>query len=218
MDTVKNLLVSAVFECISSEHISTVIDSGAFAIAHNLAMEDLDAYASKDPASVGKKDIVAMSSLSYSAVLHYRLASALMTHQANIPKKTLELYAAMITSRGKLKSGAEIHYSCKIGRRVILDHGFGTVIGETSVIGDDCYLLGGITLGAKGISNNPGEARHPIIGNNVQIGAFSRILGRIKIGDGVFIGPGCTVISDVPDGAKILNKEYRGQELLLMQG
>ena len=80
----------------------------------------------------------------------------------------------------------------------MLDHAVGTVIGETCVIGDDAYILGGVTLGAAGIANNPATARHPRLGDRVQVGAFARILGRVTIGDDVFIGPHCTITQDVP--------------------
>lgn len=100
-------------------------------------------------------------------------------------------------------SGAELHPSSQIGRRFILDHGFGTVFGETVSIGDDCYVLGGVTLGASGISGNPQGKRHPSIGNRVQLGAFSRIFGCVDIGDDVFIGPNCTITQNIPSGSKV---------------
>lgn len=100
-------------------------------------------------------------------------------------------------------SGAEVHFRSKIGARFIIDHGVGTVIGETSIIGDDCYILGGVTLGARGISSNASTQRHPKIGNRVQIGAFASVLGSVSIGDDAFIGPGCIVTKDVPPSARV---------------
>ncbi|MFC0691025.1 serine O-acetyltransferase [Paraburkholderia humisilvae] len=90
---------------------------------------------------------------------------------------------------------------CTIGKRFILDHGVGTVVGETAVIGDDCYILGGVTLGAVGIAGNPPGKRHPVLGDRVEVGAFTRILGRVEIGDEVFIGPHCVITQDVPSGS-----------------
>jgi serine O-acetyltransferase len=112
-------------------------------------------------------------------------------------------YASLVSSRGKMLSGAELHPRCSIGKRFVLDHGVGTVFGETAVVGDDCYVLGGVTLGAIGIAANPCGKRHPTIGNRVQIGAFARIFGCVNIGDDVFIGSHCTVTSDVPAGSKV---------------
>jgi serine O-acetyltransferase len=93
--------------------------------------------------------------------------------------------------------GAEIHFRSRIGARFIIDHGMGTVIGETSTIGDDCYVLGGVTW-APAVSVTTFEPRHPTLGNRVQIGAFASVLGAIHVGDGAFIGPGCIVTKDVP--------------------
>ncbi len=113
------------------------------------------------------------------------------------------MLAALITRRGKLLSGAEIHFNSRIGRRFVLDHGYGTVIGETSVIGDDCYILGGVTLGSRLIAANTQGPRHPNLGDRVQVGMNSSLLGHIRIADDVFIGSGCLVTQDVPAGQKI---------------
>ena len=80
----------------------------------------------------------------------------------------------------------------------------GTVIGETAVIGDDCYILGGVTLGASGIADNPRAKRHPTLGNRVQVGAFAQIFGPIHVGDDVFIGPHCTVTHDVAARSRVV--------------
>ena len=77
-------------------------------------------------------------------------------------------------------SGAEIHPAARIGRRFVLDHGYGTVIGETCEIGHDCYILCGVTLGARGIANNPDGKRHPRLGNNVEVGSGARVLGYVR--------------------------------------
>jgi serine O-acetyltransferase len=116
------------------------------------------------------------------------------------------MQAAIISNRGKLLSGAEIHHRCTIGRRFILDHGIGAVIGETTHIGDDCYVLGGVVLGATGISGNPFGKRHPTLGNRVQVGSFSSIFGPVSIGDDVFIGPHCVIKDDVPANAIVTLK------------
>ncbi|WP_246184271.1 serine O-acetyltransferase [Paraburkholderia bonniea] len=163
------------------------------------AHEDLHAFLSKDPAQHGSPIATLFGSTSYKATLHYRLAHALMTCAKldAAARHELEACAWLVSHRGKLLSGAEIHPGCDIGQRFILDHGWGTVIGETSVIGNDCYLLGGVTLGATGIANNTSMKRHPTLGDRVQIGAFSRIFGDIHIGDDVFVGAHCTVTQSI---------------------
>jgi len=114
-----------------------------------------------------------------------------------------EFLPAILSKRGKFLSGAEIHFRSNIGNRFVIDHGFGTVIGETSVIGDDCYILGGVILGATGICDNPDEPRHPVIGSRVQIGAGTSIFGRVYIGDDVFIGSKCIVTWNIPEGSEV---------------
>jgi serine O-acetyltransferase len=97
-----------------------------------------------------------------------------------------------------LLTGIEIHPGATIGRRVFIDHGMGIVIGETAVIGDDCTLYHGVTLG--GTSWNKGK-RHPTLGKGVVIGAGAKVLGPIVMGDGVKIGSNAVVVRDVPAGA-----------------
>ncbi len=92
----------------------------------------------------------------------------------------------------------EIHPAALIGDRVFIDHGAGVVIGETSVIGDDCTLYHGVTLGGQGTVID--GRRHPTIGNGVVVGAGAIILGPVTVGDGALIGAGAVVISDVPAG------------------
>ncbi|MBZ4200423.1 MAG: serine O-acetyltransferase [Methylotenera sp.] len=92
-------------------------------------------------------------------------------------------------------TGIEIHPGASIGHRVFIDHGMGVVIGETAVIGDDCTLYHGVTLG--GTSWNKGK-RHPTLENGVVIGAGAKILGPITLGAGAKIGSNAVVVKDVP--------------------
>ena len=95
-------------------------------------------------------------------------------------------------------TGIEIHPGATIGRRVFIDHGMGVVIGETAVIGDDCTLYHGVTLG--GTSWNKGK-RHPTLESGVVIGAGAKVLGPIIIGAGAKIGSNAVVVRDVKPGA-----------------
>ena len=95
-------------------------------------------------------------------------------------------------------TGIEIHPGAIIGRRVFIDHGMGVVIGETAVIGDDCTLYHGVTLG--GTSWNKGK-RHPTLEPGVVIGAGAKVLGPITVGKGAKIGSNAVVVRDVPPGA-----------------
>ncbi|RFU49664.1 serine O-acetyltransferase [Paraburkholderia sp. DHOC27] len=169
------------------------------------AQEDLAAFLEKDPAARHSSVAILIGYTSYKAVLHYRLAHALivMSEQDPAARDELALHALVVASRGKLLSGAEIHPRCQIGRRFVLDHGWGTVIGETTHIGDDCYVMAGVTLGATGIAANPAAKRHPTLGDRVQIGAFASVFGNIQIGDDVFVGAHCLITEDVPSNTSV---------------
>jgi serine O-acetyltransferase len=196
---IAHLMRAALMECTPPDVTRIVTAHGCFAQACLLAHEDLHAFCSKDPAQQGSASAVLVGSTSFKATLHYRLAHALIAMAGIGPhaRADMEAYASLVANRGKLLSGAEIHPRCAIGRRFILDHGWGSVIGETSVIGNDCYLLGGVTLGATGISGNPAGKRHPTLGDRVQIGAFARLFGDIRVGSDVFIGTHCCVTHDI---------------------
>lgn len=91
---------------------------------------------------------------------------------------------------GRITTGIEINLGAKLGKRLFIDHGMGVVIGETTIIGDDVVIYQGVTLGGTGKEK---KQRHPIIGNNVMIGAGAKILGAITIGDNVQIGANAVV-------------------------
>ena len=99
---------------------------------------------------------------------------------------------------GRGLTGIEIHPGATIGHRVFIDHGMGVVIGETAVIGDDCTLYHGVTLG--GTSWNKGK-RHPTLEQGVVIGAGAKVLGPITIGKNAKIGSNAVVVKDVPENA-----------------
>jgi serine O-acetyltransferase len=207
-DVVTNLLKAALMECCSPRFVDKTICHPCFEHAIREAEKDLDAFARKDPASHGSIEAIALGYTSYKAVAHYRLAHAMisMVPASDAERSELDASVFLISSRGKLMSGAEIHARCQIGRRFVLDHGCGTVIGETAVLGDDCYVLGGVTLGAAGIAGNAPGKRHPTLGNRVQVGAFSRIFGCVEIGDDVFIGPHCVIKEDIAAGSIVTLK------------
>lgn len=97
---------------------------------------------------------------------------------------------------GRFCTGIEIHPQAQIGKHLFIDHGMGVVIGQTAVIGDNCTIYHGVTLGGKG-NGGAGEKRHPTLGRDVVIGAGAQILGPIIIGEGARIGAGSVITSDV---------------------
>jgi serine O-acetyltransferase len=101
----------------------------------------------------------------------------------------------------RLLTGIEIHPGAEIGRRLFIDHGMGTVIGETAIVGDDVTLYQGVTLGGTGKEKGK---RHPTLGNNISIGSGAKLLGNITIGDNVRVGAGSVVLRNVPANSTIV--------------
>ncbi len=153
-------------------------------------IETLRAYQRRDPAARGKLEILLLYS-GVHATLYYRLAHWFHRHQ-------LCFLARCISQWARFWTGIEIHPGATIGRRLVIDHGTGIVIGETAEIGDDVLIYQGVTLGGTG--KDVGK-RHPTIGNNVMVGAGARVLGPITIHDNVRIAAGAVVLQDVPEGA-----------------
>ncbi len=108
--------------------------------------------------------------------------------------------ASFLARRTRRRYGVDIHPAATIGRRLMIDHGMGVVIGETAVIGDDCLIYQGVTLGMTG---KHGGKRHPTLGNNVMVGAGTIVLGDIHVGDNVKVAAGSVVVHDVPAGTTV---------------
>jgi len=117
--------------------------------------------------------------------------------------------ARFISHTGRFLTGIEIHPGAKLGRRFVIDHGMGVVIGETAEVGDDVYIYHQVTLG--GTSTAQGK-RHPTVGNNVIIGAGAKVLGAILIGDGARIGANAVVVAPVPAGTTVVGIPARPVE------
>lgn len=115
-------------------------------------------------------------------------------------KIKLFFVARLISEISRVLTLIEIHPGAKIGKRLVIDHGAGIVVGETAEIGDDCVLYHGVTLG--GVSNQPIK-RHPTLKNNVMIGAGAKILGPIVLESGVKVGANSVVMIGAPEGATV---------------
>jgi serine O-acetyltransferase len=140
----------------------------------------------KDPAMKSYLQILLFND-GFWAILWYKIAHYFYTHHM----KVIGLY---IMHRVKIKRGIEIHPACIIGKNLLIDHGIGVVIGETTIIGDNCVIYQGVTLGGTGKEKGK---RHPTIGNYVMIGAGAKILGNIYIGDNVKIGANAVVLNNI---------------------
>ena len=131
---------------------------------------------------------------SFKVMLHYRLA-----HKLYLSEKYF--LARWISQRAVRKTGIEIHPGAQIGKGLFIDHGNGVIIGETTIIGDNCTLYQGVTLGGTG--KELGK-RHPTVGNNVMISAGAKVLGSFRIGDNSKIGAGSVVLHEVPPNSTVV--------------
>ncbi|MCB1773260.1 MAG: serine O-acetyltransferase [Gammaproteobacteria bacterium] len=149
--------------------------------------EDVRVVFDRDPAARSTLEILTAYP-GLHAVMFHRLSHWLW----NAGAKWL---ARLLSHIGRWLTGIEIHPGAVIGRRFFIDHGMGVVIGETAVIGDDCTLYHGVTLG--GTSWQKGK-RHPTLENDVVVGAGAKVLGPIVIGRGARIGSNAVVLREVP--------------------
>ena len=149
--------------------------------------ETVEAYKARDPAARSTLEVLLLYP-GIKAVRSHRRAHWCYTHG-------LKFLARLISQRSRHRTGIEIHPGAKIGRRLVIDHGMGIVIGETAEIGDDCLIYHGVTLGGTG--KDVGK-RHPTIGNNVLIGTGAKVLGPFKVGDNSRIAANSVVLSKIP--------------------
>ena len=147
----------------------------------------LAAYQRRDPAARSKLEIFLLYP-GVHAVLWHRVAHWLYVRRHFF-------LARWVSQHARKKTGIEIHPGATIGRRLVIDHGMGIVIGETTEIGDDCLLYQGVTLGGTG--KDQGK-RHPTLGDNVMVGSGARVLGPFKVGDNARIAAGAVVLREVP--------------------
>ena len=150
--------------------------------------ETIAAYQARDPAARSWLEILLLYP-GIKAVHSPRLAHWCYRHN-------LKFLARAISQRSRRRTGIEIHPGATIGRRLVIDHGMGIVIGETAEIGDDCLIYHGVTLGGTG--KDVGK-RHPTIGNNVLIGTGAKVLGPIKVGDNSRIAANSVVLREIPE-------------------
>ncbi len=151
---------------------------------------DLRAALQRDPAARSALDVV-LSYPGFHAVAAHRFIHAL--HRTGIP-----LLPRWLSTVNRFLTGIEIHPNARIGRGFFIDHGMGVVIGETAIVGDNCTIYQGVTLGGTSLSHGK---RHPTLGNNVTVGVGAALLGAITIGDNAKIGGGSVVVRDVPANA-----------------
>lgn len=155
--------------------------------------EDVEAMKSRDPAARSTAEIVMCYPGVHAIWLHR------MSHR--LWRRGHKLSARFLSHVTRFFTGIEIHPGATIGRRFVIDHGMGIVIGETAEIGNDVMLYQGVTLGGKSMER---RKRHPSLGDGVVVGAGAILLGPVEVGAGARIGAGAVVVNDVPPGATVV--------------
>lgn len=172
-----------------------------------LLASDAKAAYEGDPAATSPGETI-FCYPSMQAMLHHRIAHEL--YNLKVP-----VIPRIISEMSHSATGIDLHPGASIGEEFFIDHGTGVVIGETCVIGRNCRLYQGVTLGALSFPKNAdgtltkGIPRHPILCDNVTVYAGATILGRVTIGKGAVIGGNVWITQDVPDGARILQERPR---------
>jgi serine O-acetyltransferase len=149
--------------------------------------ETVRIYRERDPAARSALEVI-LCYPGLHALLWHAMAHRLWSWGLTTPGR-------FVSHIGRWLTGIEIHPAARIGRRLVIDHGMGVVIGETAQIGDDCYIYHQVTLG---VARTMGGKRHPTVGNNVIIGAGAKVLGPIHVGDNARIGANAVVVDNVP--------------------
>lgn len=155
--------------------------------------EEIKNIQKKDPASKSWIEVLLCYPGLHALIIHY---FSHILYRLKIP-----VLPRLISHASRFLTGIEIHPGAKIGKRVLIDHGGGVVVGETTEIGNDVVIYQGVTLGGTSTKK---VKRHPTLGNNIVVGCGAKILGNIKIGDNCQIGANSVVIKDVPPNSTVV--------------
>lgn len=163
-----------------------------------LIKQEIKTIKEKDPAAKSTLEIILLYQGFHALILH-RLAHKLYKLKVPFLPRLISQFSRFIT-------GIEIHPGATIGKNFFIDHGMGVVIGETAIIGDNCLVYQGVTLGGTGKEKGK---RHPTIGNNVTLGAGAILLGNITIGDNSNVGAGSVVIKSAKENSTLVGVPAR---------
>ncbi len=162
------------------------------------AREDVDAISANDPAARSGFEVLLVYPGLHALWMH-RIAHTLWNDELKMP-------ARLLAHANRFLTGIEIHPGATIGRRVVIDHGMGIVIGETAVVGDECVLYKGVVLGGTSLAKTK---RHPTLEAGVVVGSNACILGAITIGERARVGSGSVVVRAVPPEATVVGVPAR---------
>lgn len=149
--------------------------------------ETLEAYKKRDPAARSSLEVLFLYQGVHATIDHW------ISHW--FYKHNMKFIARCVSQWSRFWTGIEIHPGATIGRRLVIDHGMGIVIGETAELGDDVLLYQGVTLGGTGKDHGK---RHPTLGNNVMVGCGAKILGPFTVGDNARIAANAVVLKEIP--------------------
>jgi serine O-acetyltransferase len=166
--------------------------------------ESIRTYRERDPAARSWLEVF-LCYPGLHAVMWHRLSHWLWRHK-------LRLLGRFSSHIARWLTGIEIHPGARVGRRLVIDHGMGVVIGETAEVGDDCYFYHQVTLG---VARASGGKRHPSVGNNVIIGAGAKVLGPIMVGDNARVGANSVVLENVPNDTTVVGIPARPVDRVL---
>jgi serine O-acetyltransferase len=170
-----------------------------------LLAAELDGIIARDPAARSRFE-VALTYPGFHALMAHRLANWLW-------RSGFKTLGRVVSQTARWLTGIEIHPGARIGQRLFIDHGMGTVIGEMAVVGDDVTLYQGVTLGGISPSVNSaaqvGVKRHPTLEDRTIVGAGAQVLGNIVVGAGARVGAASVVLKDVPPGAAVVGNPGR---------
>ena len=167
-------------------------------MAYMFLRETIRSYRERDPAARSTVEVI-FCYPGVHAVIWHRLSHWLWTHN-------LYFLGRFSSHISRWLTGIEIHPAAKLGRRFVIDHGMGVVIGETAEVGDDCYFYHQVTLG---VARTGSGKRHPTVGNNLIIGAGAKVLGPITVGDNARIGANSVVVDPVPADTTVVGVPAR---------
>jgi len=167
-------------------------------MAYMFLGETIRSYRERDPAARSNIEVI-FCYPGVHAVIWHRLSHWLWNHN-------LYFLGRFSSHISRWLTGIEIHPAAKLGRRFVIDHGMGVVIGETAEVGDDCYFYHQVTLG---VARTGSGKRHPTVGNNVIIGAGAKVLGPITVGDNARIGANSVVVDPVPADTTVVGVPAR---------
>lgn len=155
-----------------------------------VALREISSVMQRDPAARSKVEVFFLYT-GLQALVFHRYAHFFHKHG-------FRFLARLISQYGKFLTGIEIHPGAVIGKGLFIDHGTGVVIGETTIIGDNCTLYQGVTLGGTG--KDKGK-RHPTLGDNVMVGSGAKVLGPFMVGSNSKIAANAVVLSEVPENS-----------------